>query len=95
MKLRNNLTEEAYIRSYLEQGYDDGQIKELLYSLENDLGLEKYVTVDVIDDHMQILNEFLANDKDITCYFDDDDTLDVATLELDDDIYTRHMLGYY
>lgn len=95
MKLKNNLTREAYVRSYLEQGYDGGQIKELLYSLEHDLGLEKYVTVDVIDDHMQILNEFLENYINIDEFFEEDGTLDVATLELHSDIYTRHKLGYY
>lgn len=95
MKLKNNLSKEAYANAYREQGYNDGQIDALMYSLKYDLSLEKYVTPNVLEDHMDILNEFLANDKDITCYFDADGTLDVATLELDDDIYTRHMLGYY
>ena len=95
MKLRNNLTREAIEESYRAQGYNNNQIDELMYSLKYDLSLEKYVTPNVLEDHMDILNEFLANDKDITCYFDADGTLDVATLELDDDIYTRHILGYY
>lgn len=95
MKLKNNLTREAIEESYRAQGYNDAQIDALMYSLKYGLSLEKYVTPNVLEDHMDILNEFLANDKDITCYFDADGTLDVATLELDDDIYTRHMLGYY
>lgn len=95
MKLKNNLSNDAYINSYREHGYNEAQIDALMYSLKYSLSLEKYVTPNILADHMDILNEFLANDKDITCYFDDDGTLDVATLELDDDIYTRHMLGYY
>ena len=95
MKLKNNLSKEAYVNAYREQGYNDAQIDALMYSLKYGLSLEKYVTPNVLEDHMDILNEFLANDKDIACYFDADGVLDVASLELDDDIYTRHMLGYY
>lgn len=95
MKLKNNLSKEAYVNAYREQGYNDAQIDALMYSLKYDLSLEKYVTPNVLEDHMDMLNEFLANDKDITCYFDADGTLDVASLELDNDIYVRHLLGYY
>lgn len=95
MKLKNNLSNDAFRNSYREQGYDDAQIDALMYSLIYDLSLEKYVTIDISAEHMDILNEFLANDKDITCYFDDDGVLDVASLELDNDIYVRRLLGYY
>lgn len=41
-----------------EQGYIDGQIIILSYSIEHNLGLEKYVTRDIDDAHMGILIEF-------------------------------------
>lgn len=94
MKLRNNLTREAIEESYRAQGYDDNQIEELMYSLKYGLHLENYVTINVSAEHMDILNRFLENDTDITQYFDNG-VLDVASLELDNDIYVRHLLGYY
>ena len=95
MKLRNNLTREAIEESYRAQGYNNNQIEELMYSLKYDLHLENYVTIDVSAEHMDILNRFLENDADITQYFDNNGVLDVASLELDNDIYVRHLLGYY
>ena len=95
MKFKNNLTREAIEESYRAQGYNNNQIDELMYSLKYDLHLENYVTINVSAEHMDILNRFLENDADIKQYFDNNGALDVATLELDDDIYTRHMLGYY
>lgn len=94
MKLRNNLTREAIEESYRAQGYNNNQIDELMYSLKYGLHLENYVTIDVSAEHMDILNRFLENDTDITQYFDNG-VLDVASLELDNDIYVRHLLGYY
>lgn len=94
MKLRNNLTREAIEESYRAQGYNNNQIEELMYSLKYGLHLENYVTIDVSAEHMDILNRFLENDTDITQYFDNG-VLDVASLELDNDIYVRHLLGYY
>ena len=94
MKLRNNLTREAIEESYRAQGYNNNQIEELMYSLKYGLHLENYVTIDVSAEHMDILNRFLENDTDITQYFDNG-VLDVASLELDNDIYVRHSLGYY
>lgn len=95
MKLRNNLTREAIEESYRDQGYNNNQIEELMYSLKYDLHLENHITIDVSAEHMDILNRFLENDEDITQYFDNDGVLDVASLELDNDIYVRHLLGYY
>ena len=95
MKLRNNLTREAIEESYRAQGYNNNQIDELMYSLKYDLHLENYVTIDVSAEHMDILNRFLENDTDIKQYFDNNRVLDVASLELDNDIYVRHLLGYY
>lgn len=95
MKLKNNLTREAIEESYRDQGYNINQIDELMYSLKYDLHLENYITIDVSAEHMDILNRFLENDEDITQYFDNDGVLDVASLELDNDIYVRHLLGYY
>ena len=94
MKLRNNLTREAIEESYRAQGYNNNQIEELMYSLKYGLHLENYVTIDVSAEHMDILNRFLENGTDTTQYFDNG-VLDVASLELDNDIYVRHLLGYY
>lgn len=95
MKLRNNLTREAIEDSYRAQGYNNNQIEELMYSLKYGLHLENYVTIDVSAEHMDVLNRFLENDTDIKQYFDNNGVLDVASLELDNDIYVRHLLGYY
>lgn len=95
MKLRNNLTREAIEESYRAQGYNNNQIEELMHALKHGLHLENYVTIDVSAEHMDILNRFLENDADIRQYFDNNGVLDVASLELDNDIYVRHLLGYY
>lgn len=95
MKFKNNLTREAIEESYRAQGYNNNQIDELMYSLKYGLHLENYVTINVSAEHMDILNRFLENDADIKQYFDNNGVLDVASLELDNDIYVRHLLGYY
>lgn len=95
MKLRNNLTREAILNMLIEQGYIEEQIIILLYSIEHNLGLEKYVTKDMSDEHMRILVEFLEEGRSIDDYFFNDGTLDIPTLELDDEIRTRRLLGYY
>lgn len=95
MKLRNNLTREAILNMLIEQGYIEEQIIILIYSIEHNLGLEKYVTKDVSDEHMRILIEFLEDGRSIDDYFFNDGTLDIPTLELDDEIRTRRLLGYY
>lgn len=95
MKLRNNLTREAILNMLIEQGYIEEQIIILFYSIEHNLGLEKYVTKDMSDEHMRILVEFLEDGRSIDDYFFNDGTLDIPTLELDDEIRTRRLLGYY
>ena len=95
MKLRNNLTREAIENTLREQGYIEEQIIILIYSIEHNLGLEKYVTKDMSDEHMRILIEFLEDGRSIDDYFFNDGTLDIPTLELDDEIRTRRLLGYY
>lgn len=95
MKLKNNLTREAIENTLREQGYIEEQIIILIYSIEHNLGLEKYVTKDMSDEHMRILIEFLEDGRSIDDYFFNDGTLDVPTLELDDEIRTRRLLGYY
>ena len=95
MKFKNNLTREAIENTLREQGYIDGQIIILSYSIEHNLGLEKYVTRDIADEHMSILIEFLEDGRSIDDYFFNDGTLDIPTLELDDEIRTRRLLGYY
>lgn len=94
MKLRNNLTREAILNMLIEQGYIEEQIIILIYSIEHNLGLEKYVTKDMSDEHMRILIEFLEDGRSIDDYFFNDGTLDIPTLELDDEIRTRRLLGY-
>ena len=61
------------------------QIIILSYSIEHNLGLEKYVTRDIDDAHMGILIEFLEDGRSIDDYFFNDGTLDIPTLELDDE----------
>lgn len=95
MKLRNNLTREAILNMLIEQGYIEEQIIILIYSIEHNLGLENYVTKDMSDEHMSILIEFLEDGRSIDDYFFNDGTLDIPTLELDDEIRTRRLLGYY
>ena len=95
MKLKNNLTREAIENMYREQGYDEDQIEALMFSIENNLGLEKYVTQDINEDYMNVLIDFLEDGRSIDDYFLDDGTLDVPTLILDNDIRIRHKLGYY
>ena len=95
MKLQNNLTREAIENTLREQGYIEEQIIILVYSVEHKLGLEKYVTKDMSDEHMSILIEFLEDGRSIDDYFFNDGTLDIPTLELDDEIRTRRLLGYY
>lgn len=95
MKLKNNLTREAIENVYREQGYDEDQIEALMFSIEHNLGLEKYATRDMSDEHMSMLIEFLEEGRSIDDYFFNDGTLDIPTLELDDEIRTRRLLGYY
>lgn len=95
MKLKNNLTREAIENTFREQGYIEEQITILIYSVEHNLGLEKDVTRDISDEHMSILIEFLEEGRPIDDYFFNDGTLDIPTLELDDEIRTRRLLGYY
>lgn len=95
MKLKNNLTREAILNMLIEQGYIEEQIIILIYSIEHNLDLEKYVTKDMSDEHMRILIEFLEDGRSIDDYFFNDGTLDIPTLELDDEIRTRRLLGYY
>ena len=95
MKLKNNLTREAILNMLIEQGYIEEQIIILIYSIEHNLGVEKYVTKDMSDEHMSILIEFLEDGRSIDDYFFNDGTLDILTLELDDEIRTRRLLDYY
>ena len=94
MKLKNNLTREAFEESYRNQGYNEEQIEALMWMLDNDLDFLSLMSPEINGEHMDILNRFLENDADITQYFDNG-VLDVASLELDNDIYVRHLLGYY
>lgn len=86
MKLKNNLTNEAIESMYREQGYHEYQIEELMYSIENNLGLEKYVNQNVSDNYMSVLLDFLEEGIEIDKYFSDDGTLDIPTLKRDNNI---------
>lgn len=91
MKLKNNLSEKAYVHSFLEQGYEMAQIYTLLYSIENHLGLESFATPDMTDEHMNMLIEFIETDVDVKSeYILGDGTLDVESLEYDFGVFERY-----
>lgn len=84
MKLRNNLTEEAFENSYRIQGYDEEQIEALMWMLDDGLGVEKLMTPNIDAAHMSMLLTFAEMDVDVEDeYFFDDGTLDVEELEYD------------
>lgn len=59
MKLKNNLTREAFANSYREQGYDEYQIRELILMLEKHSGLEKLMTTEINSTHMAIYVKYV------------------------------------
>lgn len=91
MKLKNNLTREAFEASYRNQGYNEEQIEVLMYILDDDLDVEKVMTPDIDAAHMTMLLTLAEMDVDIQDeYFFDDGTLDVEELEYDFSNFERY-----
>lgn len=86
MKLKNNLTREAFEESYFEQGYDREQVKALTWMLDNDLDFLHLMSVEIDSDYMNMLIELAEADFDVKEeYFFDDGTLDIDSVEWDYD----------
>lgn len=86
MKLKNNLTREAFEESYFEQGYDREQVKALMWMLDNDLDFLHLMSVEIDSDYMNMLIELAEADFDVKEeYFFDDGTLDIDSVEWDYD----------
>lgn len=84
MKLKNNLTREAFEESYRNQGYDESQIEALMWMLDNDLDFLRLMSPEISGEHMNMLIELAETNTDIQDeYFFDDGTLDVEELEYD------------
>ena len=84
MKLKNNLTREAFEESYFEQGYDREQVKALMWMLDNDLDFLHLMPVEIDSDYMNMLIELAEADFDVKEeYFFDDGTLDIDSVEWD------------
>ena len=86
MKLKNNLTREAFEESYFEQGYDREQVKALMWMLDNDLDFLHLMSVNIDSDYMNMLIELAEADFDVKEeYFFEDGTLDIDSVEWDYD----------
>lgn len=84
MKFKNNLTNEAYINSYYDQGYNEEQIECLMYMLENNLDSLDLMSVDIGSEHMRMFIALEEDGVDIHYeYFFADGTLDTDSLEFD------------
>ena len=82
MKLKNNLTREAFEESYRIQGYDEEQIECLTYMVENNLDFLRLMSTDIDSEHMNMLIELAETGANVQYeYFFDDNTLDIEELE--------------
>ena len=82
MKLKNNLTREAFEESYRIQGYDEEQIECLMYMVENNLDFLRLLSTDIDSEHMNMLIELAETGASVQYeYFFDDNTLDSEELE--------------
>lgn len=82
MKLKNNLTKEAFEESYRIQGYDEEQIECLTYMVENNLDFLRLMSTDIVSEHMNMLIELAETSTNVQYeYFFDDNTLDIEELE--------------
>ena len=82
MKLKNNLTREAFEEAYRIQGYDEEQIEMLMYMVENNLDFLCLMSIDVDSEHMNMLIELAETGANVQYeYFFDDNTLDSEELE--------------
>ena len=91
MKLKNNLTREAFEESYRNQGYNEEQIEALTWMLDNDLDFLSLMSPEISGAHMNMLIELAETNIDIQDdYFFDDGTLDVEELEYDFSNFERY-----
>ena len=91
MKLKNNLTREAFEASYRNQGYNEEQIEALMWVLDNDLDFLSLMSPEISGEHMNMLIELAEMDADIQDeYFFGDGTLDVEELEYDFSNFERY-----
>lgn len=91
MKLKNNLTREAFEESYRNQGYNEEQIEALTWMLDNDLDFLSLMSPEINGEHMNMLIELAETNTDIQDeYFFDDGTLDVEELEYDFSNFERY-----
>lgn len=91
MKLKNNLTREAFEESYRNQGYNEEQIEALMWMLDNDLDFLSLMSPKIRGEHMNMLIELSEISDDIQDeYFFDDGTLDVEELEYDFSNFERY-----
>ena len=91
MKLKNDLTREAFEESYRTQGYNEEQIEALLRMLDNDLDFISLMSTEISGEHMNMLIELAEMDVDVQDeYFFDDGTLNVEDLEYDFSNFERY-----
>lgn len=94
MKLRNNLSDEAFRNLCREQGYNEKQIDQLmeaqLYGVDGEI--EKYVNPSISSKHINMLIQFVIEEEDLDRYFLRDGSLDEIGLEQD---YKSHCANVY
>ena len=91
MKLKNNLTREAFEESYRNQGYDEEQIECLMYMVENNLDFLRLTSTDIDSEHMNMLIELAETGANVQYeYFFDNNTLDIEALEYDFSNFERY-----
>lgn len=91
MKLKNNLTREAFEESYRNQGYNEEQIEALMWMLDDNLDFLSLMSPEISGERMNMLIELAETNTDIQDeYFFDDGTLDVEELEYDFSNFERY-----
>lgn len=91
MKLKNNLTREAFEESYRNQGYDEEQIDALMWMLDNQLDFLSLMSPNIRGERMNMLIELAETNTDIQDeYFFNDNTLDIEALEYDFSNFERY-----
>lgn len=96
MKLKNNLTREAFEESYRNQGYNEGQIEALMWMLDNELDFLSLMSTEISGEHMNMLIELSETSDDVQDeYFFDDGTLDIEELEYDFSNFERYRYCLY
>ena len=96
MKLKNNLTREAFEESYRNQDYDEEQIEALMWMLDNKLDFLSLMSPEISGEHMNMLIELSETSDDVQDeYFFDDGTLDIEELEYDFSNFERYQYCSY